>query len=123
MVKIETTLSPENFYDENRDVIVIDEKLREYPEALEMVLLHELKHAMIENKFDSPFRKFLEHSKHGLKTDIKFAFSNKECYSEFRKYNSEDEVPFRSVAVSFLRSVWASPLYMIMEFRALKESS
>lgn len=118
MVTIEETASSETFYDEKRDVIVIDEKLREYPEALKMALIHELEHARIENTHENTFRKFFEHAKHELKYDFSYAFSTKEKFIQFRSYLSDGQPDrIEAILLSLIRSLWTFPLYTIMSLR------
>jgi len=110
-------------YDERRDTIIIDEKLKEYPGALEMVVLHELEHASIENSSHNILRKFLEHLAHELRHDWNFAFSSENSYIQYRRYHRkrESENPHTEL-IPFVRIIWALPLYAIMNFKAELEA-
>ena len=60
-----------NHYDPARDTIVLDSKLRLYPEFREKVKQHEIKHALIERKSSNRAESLFRNLWHDIKKDIK----------------------------------------------------
>lgn len=59
-----------NFYDSARDTIVLDSKLRQYPEFREIVKQHEIKHALIERSSSSRIESLIRNLWHDIKKDV-----------------------------------------------------
>jgi len=70
-IKIEEVNSHKaNFYDPARDTVVLDTKLRQYPEFREVVKQHEIKHALIERSSSSRTESLIRNLWHDIKKDV-----------------------------------------------------
>lgn len=101
----------QNHYKYEHDVIVLDERLKNYPKAHEYIKSHELKHA----KHGQPEnRGVLDLIRLEFQTDVEHFFSRSEEIAEVREYFEEKSAPHslrRSTSAKFavadyLRGVW-----------------
>ena len=103
----------ENHYKYEHDVIVLDERLKDYPEAHEYIKNHELEHAK-----QGANAGFFELLRLELRTDIDHYFSESEEIAEVREYfdsiSGEQRLhPAASLKFTLtntLRELWNVPL-------------
>lgn len=76
-----------NQYDYEYDVIILDENLKEYPQAHDQILEHELQHSKPECQTLSGFLR------HEYQTDREFYFRDDEVMDEIREYYQDRDEP------------------------------
>lgn len=98
-----------NRYHRDENVVVLDEALKDYPEAHEIVLEHELEHAR-QNSNGASVREHLAHEFH---TDVLLYVSTSEKAETMREYLHEESGDTRQAAeaafwesMELLRSLW-----------------
>ncbi|RZN62004.1 MAG: hypothetical protein EF811_03865 [Methanonatronarchaeia archaeon] len=98
-----------NAYDPVRETIILDEKLKDYPLAHEVILEHELKHYHLKNP--------LKHAWHDIKDRWRFYGSSSKAMKETRQYyrdiNTEWQLKHISNLLANVLSYLATPLYII----------
>jgi len=95
-----------NQYQYNFDVVTLDSRLDEYPEAKEVIKKHELEHA--------DARTAREYLCHEFKSDVRLYFSTADEMKEVREYYNETEHDYTlgrltQIGMSYadvLRSFW-----------------
>lgn len=120
MVDVEILDTSENYYDSERETIVVDERLRQYPDAFQYILLHELKHHAIYSSSSSFLECFFLNLRHELSTDLELAFSNDESLKELRMYRKEildSKKKHVSFLVNLSRTCLTFPLYIASRFK------
>lgn len=123
MVRIRMVDSDLNMYDPHREIILLDKKLEDYPEALQHIKQHELTHHSNKTESSSGLEMFLKDIILEFKTDFKIAFGNDKEALQVRQYISEvshKETDRITVAVNYLRPIWSSFLYIIAKVRIMK---
>lgn len=100
-----------NRYHRDENVIVLDEALKDYPDAHDIVLEHELEHAR-QNSNGTGVR---EHLSHEFRTDVLLYISTSEKAETMRSYLNDESTDTREAAeaamwesLTLLRSLWNS---------------
>ena len=91
-----------NRYEPQHNVIVLDASLREYPDAHDHVLQHEIGHSREQNQ---SLRGFISYE---LQHDLEYHFSNDDAIKQAQKYYGEQEeaAPDEVVIGNALRDLW-----------------
>lgn len=100
-----------NHYKYEHDVIVLDERLKDYPKALRRIKEHELEHAKHAKPENRGFFQLIELE---LRTDIYRYFTQDEAMEEIRRYfrEREKEQPISRLTLIkldvayFIRNLW-----------------
>lgn len=103
-------------YDYSRETILLDNKLKDYPQALNFFLDHEYTHHRINKTSNNILHRFLLNLRLEWETDLRLAFDNSEELEQVRqyKYNVLDaEYSFSEFFVKSIRSFWSPFLYGI----------
>jgi len=119
MVDVELVDTCNNYYDADSCTVVLDRKLKQFPEAFEYMKRHELRHHEIYSSSGSRFDIFLWTFWHEFSTDLDYAFSECVEVRQLREYMKDERGvrrPWRRFLVQSLRNFWAVPLYLLSSF-------
>lgn len=126
-VKVEEIDSTQsNLYDPARNTVILDRKLRDYPELRKEILSHELKHAEINQKSSSKLEEMILHLIHDIKTDFKRMTGRLENPEQEEKYHQTEiaRPQMRNMHISvanILRNLTVFTMYAaFLPFLALK---
>ncbi len=86
MVDVEVVDTSNNYYDADRQTVVLDGKLKQFPKGFEYMKRHELRHHKIYVSSGSRFDVFVRTFWHEFSTDLDYAFSNSEDVTQLRRY-------------------------------------
>lgn len=92
----------DNRYEPDEEVVVLDSRLREYPQAHDLILNHEIEHANPNNKTRIGL------AKHEFFSDLRYHFGQDDGIKQAREYVSDRSVSRsnRYVLVTQLRYLW-----------------
>lgn len=94
----------DNHYKFKHDVVVLDERLKNYPKAHEHIKSHELSHAKNNG--------LIHNLKIEFRSDMEFYFGSSEEVQGVRQYvkeNSED-APLKFHIIGILRNIWVASI-------------
>lgn len=107
-----------NHYKYDYDVIVLDEELKDYPKAHDLILRHEQRHATEEGST------FLGLLRHEFESDVEFYLGSGEAVEEARRYYRKRDDGSLPVATRWkcdvanaLRNLWTPLFRMASRFR------
>ena len=86
MIDVEVVDTSNNYYNADRQTVIVDRKLKQIPEAFEYMKRHELRHHKIYVSSSSRFDVFLRTFWHEFSTDLDYAFSEGGEVRQLREY-------------------------------------